>query len=98
MKRAKALLAKSAGLSFADALSQVFRDDPEFYQRHAKQDSTPAPSFGSELLSRELDLYDYYSALHATMQGILSSDVADKGAKIATALDDFRAPVLAQVC
>jgi hypothetical protein len=77
MKRAEALMAKSAGLNFADALGQVVRDDPELYQRYAKQDSTAAPSLGSELLSRELDLYGYYSALQATMQGILSSDVAE---------------------
>jgi len=81
MKRAEALMAKSAGLNFADALGQVVRDDPELYQRYAKQDSTPAPSLGSELLSRELDLYGYYSALQATMQGILSSDVADRTAR-----------------
>jgi hypothetical protein len=95
MKRAQPLMAK--GLSCADAISEVFRDDPALYTQYAKADSTPAPSFSSELLGHTLDLYGYYSALSSTLQGILGSEAGDKGAKIATALDDFKSAVLAQV-
>jgi hypothetical protein len=39
----------------------------------------------------------HYSALSSTLQGILASDAGEKGAQIATALDDFKGAVLAQV-
>jgi hypothetical protein len=97
MRRAEALVAKSAGLSLDDAISRVFRDDPQRYQRYRKQDST-APTFGSEQVGRQVgDLYDYFSALQSTMQGILVSEASDKGTKLATALDDFRAAELAKL-
>jgi hypothetical protein len=61
----------------------------------AKQDDTPAPTFASALLTRQLDDFmDYLGALATTMRGILASEATDKGAQIAQALDDFRGAVL----
>src|SRR6266511_2643700 len=96
MQRAQALVAKSSGLSLSDALSQVFKADPSLYRRYiAKQDGTPAPTFGSELLTRQMDdLYEMVSALVGALRGIISSDAPDKGAKIQTALGEFTTAVL----
>jgi hypothetical protein len=48
---AGALVSKSAGLSLNDAIGTLLNSDAALYERYRKQDSTPAPTFGSELLS-----------------------------------------------
>jgi hypothetical protein len=78
-----------------NTLGEVFRDDPELYVAYRKQDSTPAPTFGSELLSTQMDdFYDMTGALLRTMAGIFDSSAQDKGVRIAGALGEFTAMVL----
>jgi hypothetical protein len=97
MRRAESVIAKSAGLSYADAIGEVFRDDPELYVEYAKGD-TPAPTFGSELLSSQMDeFYDMTGALLRTMAGVLDSSAQDKGLRIAGALGEFTAAVLGKL-
>jgi hypothetical protein len=43
LRKADVLITKSAGLSMAEAISEVFRDNPELYAKYAKGD-TPAPT------------------------------------------------------
>jgi hypothetical protein len=98
LRRADSLIAKSAGLSVTEAISEVFRDNPELYVAYSKQDSTPAPTFGSELLSNEMDdFYEYTGALLRTMAGILDSSAEDKGPRITDALGEFSAAVLGKL-
>jgi hypothetical protein len=95
LRRAEGLVSKSSGaLGMRDALAQVFAADAELYSRYRVGKQT---DFGAELLSRQLDLYDHCAALQSTIADILDGDGDDKGAQITTALDDFRAAVLAQV-
>jgi hypothetical protein len=100
LAKADALVSKQAGLSQRDAIAQVLNGDPGLYARYRKQDAgmVTAPTFGSELASRQVDdLYEFASALMTTIGGILRSDAGDKGGKIATALDDFRAAILTRL-
>jgi hypothetical protein len=95
MRRAEGLVAKSAGLGFADALGEVFRDDPGLSMKYAKADSTPAPTFADQLLGYELEgVYPLVNALMSTLRGIADSSAADKGVRIAGALNEFTAAVL----
>jgi hypothetical protein len=56
--------------------------------------STAAPSFGTEVLRRQLDgLYDLTSALMSTLAGIVSSEASDKGALVGQALEAFTGAV-----
>jgi hypothetical protein len=99
LRRADVLIAKSAGLSMTEAVSEVFRDDPGLYVAYTKQDSTSAPTFGSELLSSQMDeFYDMTGALLRTMAGVLDSSAQDKGPRIAGALGEFTAAVLGKCC
>jgi hypothetical protein len=89
---AGALVSKSAGLSLNDAIGTLLNSDAAFYGPYWKQDSTPAPTFGSELLSSQMDeFYDMTGALLRTMAGILDSSAQDKGPQIAGALGEFTA-------
>jgi hypothetical protein len=88
----RSFLSVCYGMSYADyhaaqtdALSRVVV---------AKQDGASAPSFGTELLRRQLDgLYDLTSALMSTLAGIVSREVSDKGPLVQQALDAFTAAV-----
>jgi hypothetical protein len=107
--RASTLIAKSSTpLSKAAAYSQIFKADPQLYARYraaqqldvgsqvmlTKQDGTTAPSFGSELLRRQMDgFYELTSALLSTLSAIVSADSGDKGALVQQALDAFTAAV-----
>jgi hypothetical protein len=104
-RRAGALISKSTtALDKASAYSAVFRQDPQLYARyrHAQQldvgsqpvvtkaDGTTAPSFGSELLRRQMDsLYELSGALMSTLAGIVSADSGDKGVLVGQALEAF---------
>jgi hypothetical protein len=81
--------------SRAVTYSQVFKADPQLYARYraatqtdvgnqlviTKADGSTAPTFGTELLRRQLDsLYDLTSALMSTLSGIVGSEASDKGA------------------
>ena len=95
LRRAEGLVSKSSGaLTTREALSRVFAEDAELYRRYRVGKQT---DFGAELLGRQLDLYDHCAALQTTIADILDGDGGDQGAQITTALDDFRAAVLAQV-
>jgi hypothetical protein len=98
LRRADTLITKSAGMSYTEALSETFRASPELYEQYVKQDSTPAPTFGSELLSSQMDeFYDMTGALLRTMAGVLDSSAQDKGPRIAGALGAFTAAVLGKL-
>ena len=99
LAKADTLMAKTAGLSQRDAIARVLHADPALYSRYRKQDDgAAAPTFGGELLTRQLDdVSESTSALQTAIAGILRSDAADKGAKLAGAVDDFRATVLEQL-
>jgi hypothetical protein len=106
-QRASTLIAKAATpLTKAEAYSAVFKADPQLYARYrgaqqidigaqpvlTKGDGTTAPSFGTELLRRQLDsLYDLTSALMSTLAGIVASEASDKGALVGQALEAFNA-------
>jgi hypothetical protein len=93
MQRAQALVRKSAELSLNDAVSRVFRDDPELYVEYAKGDA--APTFADELLGYELEgVYPLVNALMSTLRGIADASAGEKGAKIQAALSEFSAAVL----
>lgn len=97
-KRATSLQDRTPGLSTRDAYGQVFHTDPTLYATYKAEGSPSAPTFGSELLSRELDDFSTLtSALTSTIAGIVRSEASDKGQKVASALQDFTAAVLAKL-
>jgi hypothetical protein len=108
-KRASALISKSTtALDKASAYSAVFKQDPQLYARYraaqqldigsqvmlTKQDGTTAPSFGTELLRRQLDsLYELSGALMSTLAAIVGSEASDKGPLVGEALEAFTTAV-----
>jgi hypothetical protein len=105
-KRAGEIISKAdKPITKAEAYARIFQADPALYAKYrgaqqidigaqpviTKADgSTTAPSFGTEVLRRQLDgLYDLTSALMSTLAGIVSSEAGDKGPFIQRALDDF---------
>jgi hypothetical protein len=94
LRRADSLIAKSVGLSVTEAISEVFRDDPELYVQYVKSD-TSAPTFADQLLGYELEgVYPLVNALMSTLRGIADVSAGDKGSKIQAALSEFSAAVL----
>jgi hypothetical protein len=108
-KRANELIRKAAQpITKAEAYARIFQADPQLYARYrgaqqldigsqvmlTKQDGTTAPSFGSELLRRQMDgFYELTSALLSTLSAIVSADSGDKGALVQQALEAFNAAV-----
>jgi hypothetical protein len=108
-KRANELIRKAAPpITKAEAYARIFQADPQLYARYrgaqqldigsqvmlTKQDGTTAPSFGSELLRRQMDgLHELTSALLSTLSAIVSADSGDKATLVGQALEDFTAAV-----
>jgi hypothetical protein len=109
-KRAGEIISKAdKPITKAEAYARIFQADPALYAKYrgaqqidigaqpviTKADgSTTAPSFGTEVLRRQLDdLYDMVSAFMATVQGIVSSEASDKGPRLGQALDEFTTAV-----
>jgi hypothetical protein len=98
LKRADSLVRKDARLTPDEALSRVFHDDPALYAAYRKQAGASAPTFAATFASTQMGaLADAAHALLRTIDGILASDAADQGARIAQALDAFGAAVLAHL-
>ena len=109
-QRASGLISKAEKpLSKAEAYRAIFKQDPALYARYraavqtdvgaaavvvTKADGSTAPTFGTELLRRQMDgLYELGSALMSTLAGIVSAESGDKGALVQQALAAFNSAV-----